>query len=83
MVIVITLFVTVMCRQVRNGPNSLGLQWAGPKSLVPESAPGLGDVLAALSSAPIVAADSFDEGNQLKLLLKFEGNQKAIFKVMR
>ncbi|XP_063596161.1 glycosaminoglycan xylosylkinase-like [Penaeus indicus] len=73
----------VAARGVAEDPWALARKWAGPNSLVPESAPGLGDVLAALSSAPIVAADAFDEGHQLKLLLEFERNQKAIFKVMR
>ncbi|XP_069983079.1 glycosaminoglycan xylosylkinase isoform X1 [Penaeus vannamei] len=70
-------------RGVAEDPWALARKWAKPKSLVPESAPGLADVLAALSTAPVVAADSFDGGKQLKLLLQFEGNQKAIFKVMR
>lgn len=56
------------------------LQWATPRSLVPDLARGLGDVLAALSSAPIVSADVGYKGTQLKVSLVLKGGQRAVFK---
>lgn len=55
-------------------------QWATPRSLVPDEARGLGDILAALSTAPIIVADVEDRGTQLKLSLKLKGGQMVIFK---
>lgn len=56
------------------------LQWATRRSLVPDSAHGLGDILAALSSAPIVNADVGYKGTQLKVSLVLKGGQRAVFK---
>ncbi|ROT70902.1 putative glycosaminoglycan xylosylkinase [Penaeus vannamei] len=42
--------------------------------------PGLGDVLDALSAAPITAADVGRGGTQLKLFLTLKGGQAAVFK---
>nr|XP_027220461.1 glycosaminoglycan xylosylkinase-like [Penaeus vannamei] len=57
--------------------------WAKPRSLLPESAPGLGDVLAALSTAPITAADIGYRGTQLKVSLRLKGGQIVVFKPLR
>nr|XP_027220605.1 glycosaminoglycan xylosylkinase-like [Penaeus vannamei] len=45
--------------------------------------PGLGDVLDALSAAPITAADVGRGGTQLKLFLTLKGGQAAVFKPER
>lgn len=58
-------------------------QWSSSKSLIPKSAPGLGDVLAAMATAPITAADICDDGTQVKILLKLQGYQKVLFKPKR
>ncbi|ROT72431.1 Glycosaminoglycan xylosylkinase [Penaeus vannamei] len=61
-------------------PWALARKWSNSKSLIPESAPGLGDVLAAMATAPITAADICDDGTQVKILLKLQGYQKVLFK---
>ncbi|XP_069983839.1 glycosaminoglycan xylosylkinase-like [Penaeus vannamei] len=61
-------------------PWALARKWSSSKSLIPESAPGLGDVLAAMATAPITAADICDDGTQVKILLKLQGYQKVLFK---
>ncbi|XP_063600639.1 glycosaminoglycan xylosylkinase-like [Penaeus indicus] len=70
-------------RGMTDEPWALADKWATTKSLVPEPASGLGDVLAALSTAPITAADVGRGGTQLKLFLTLEGGQAVVFKPMR
>ncbi|XP_047483055.1 uncharacterized protein LOC125035034 [Penaeus chinensis] len=70
-------------RGVTDDPWDLARKWAKPRSLLPESAPGLGDVLAALSTAPITAADIGYRGTQLKVSLRLKGGQIVIFKPLR
>ncbi|XP_037773127.1 glycosaminoglycan xylosylkinase-like isoform X1 [Penaeus monodon] len=70
-------------RGITKKPWKLARQWAKPTSLTPASDPGLGDVLAALSTANITTADLSDKGSQLKIILKLEGGQTVIFKPMR
>ncbi|KAK4314946.1 hypothetical protein Pmani_013814 [Petrolisthes manimaculis] len=67
-------------RRVTDDPWDLARKWATPRSLVPHEAKGLGDILAALSTAPIIAADVGHQGTQLKLSLRLKGGQRAIFK---
>ncbi|XP_042227302.1 glycosaminoglycan xylosylkinase-like isoform X2 [Homarus americanus] len=67
-------------RRVTGDPWDLARKWAKPRSLVPDSARGLGDVLAALSTAPIIAADVGYKGTQLKVAIMLKGGQKAVFK---
>ncbi|XP_037803966.1 glycosaminoglycan xylosylkinase-like [Penaeus monodon] len=69
----------IMVRGVAKDPWALARTWASPNSLVPETAPGLGDILAALSNAPITAADVAVGVSQLKIILQLEGNQKVMF----
>ncbi|ROT69052.1 putative glycosaminoglycan xylosylkinase-like [Penaeus vannamei] len=64
-------------------PWKLARKWAKPTSLIPSSAPGLGDVLTALATAAVTSADLSDRGSQLKIKLKLEGGQTVIFKPMR
>ncbi|XP_063596149.1 glycosaminoglycan xylosylkinase-like [Penaeus indicus] len=61
-------------------PWALAREWASSKSLVPKSAPGLGDIMAAMVTAPVTAADSCNAGTQVKILLKLQGDQKVLFK---
>ncbi|XP_047480587.1 glycosaminoglycan xylosylkinase-like [Penaeus chinensis] len=68
---------------ITKNPWKLARKWAKPTSLTPASAPGLADVLAALSTANITAADLSDKGSQLKIILELEGGQTVIFKPMR
>ncbi|XP_063596016.1 glycosaminoglycan xylosylkinase-like [Penaeus indicus] len=68
---------------ITKNPWKLARKWAKPASLTPASAPGLGDVLAALSAANITSADLSDKGSQLKIILQLEGGQTVIFKPMR
>ncbi|XP_069983781.1 glycosaminoglycan xylosylkinase, partial [Penaeus vannamei] len=70
-------------RRVADEPWALADEWATPESLVPAPAPGLGDVLDALSAAPITAADVGRGGTQLKLFLTLKGGQAAVFKPER
>ncbi|XP_027220601.1 glycosaminoglycan xylosylkinase [Penaeus vannamei] len=70
-------------RGVTDDPWDLARKWAKPRSLLPESAPGLGDVLAALSTAPITAADIGYRGTQLKVSLRLKGGQIVVFKPLR
>ncbi|XP_037804171.1 glycosaminoglycan xylosylkinase-like isoform X2 [Penaeus monodon] len=65
---------------VTKDPWALAREWASSKSLVPKSAPGLGDILAAMTTAPITAADICNAGTQVKILLKLQGDQKVLFK---
>ncbi|CAL4172079.1 unnamed protein product, partial [Meganyctiphanes norvegica] len=74
------LLANVFKRRVTDDPWDVARSWATPHSLVPDNARGLGDVLAALSSAPIVAADVGYKGTQLKVTLLLKGGQRAIFK---
>ncbi|XP_047483031.1 glycosaminoglycan xylosylkinase-like [Penaeus chinensis] len=69
-------------RKMTDEPWALADKWATTESLVPEPASGLGDVLAALSTAPITAADVGRGGTQLKLFLILEGRQAVVFRPM-
>ncbi|XP_042890673.1 glycosaminoglycan xylosylkinase-like [Penaeus japonicus] len=73
----------LVVRGVTTDPWDLARKWANPNAVVPENAPGLGDVLAALSTAPIIEAGICTKGLKLKVLLTLEGNQKALFKPIR
>ena len=55
-------------------------QWASPRSLVPDKAKGLGDILAAMNGAPILATDVGYKGTQLKVMVLLKGGQRAVFK---
>ncbi|XP_042876767.1 glycosaminoglycan xylosylkinase-like isoform X2 [Penaeus japonicus] len=68
---------------ITNKPWELARKWVKPTSLIPARAPGLGDVLTALSTAKITRADLSDRGSQLKIILELEGEQTAVFKPMR
>ncbi|XP_047484909.1 glycosaminoglycan xylosylkinase-like [Penaeus chinensis] len=68
---------------VTKDPWALAREWASSKSLVPKSAPGLGDIMAAMATAPITAADICNAGTQVKILLKLQGDQKVLFKPIR
>lgn len=70
----------ITLRRVTDDPWEWAHKWASPRSLVPDSARGLGDVLAALSTAPIVAADVGYKGTQLKITVMLKGGQRAVFK---
>lgn len=67
-------------RRVTDDPWDLARKWASPRSLIPSSARGLGDVLAALATAPIIAADVGYKGTQLKVTIILKGGQRAVFK---
>ncbi|XP_064089471.1 glycosaminoglycan xylosylkinase-like [Macrobrachium nipponense] len=67
-------------RWVTDDPWDLARKWANPKTLLPDKAKGLGDVLGALSTAPIVAADIGYKGTQLKVSILLKGGQRAVFK---
>ncbi|ROT70901.1 putative glycosaminoglycan xylosylkinase-like [Penaeus vannamei] len=69
----------IMVRGVTKDHWGLARKWASPTSLVPEPAPGLGDILAALSSAPVTSAAVATGGSQFKIILRLEGNQKVMF----
>ncbi|XP_042855892.1 glycosaminoglycan xylosylkinase-like [Penaeus japonicus] len=68
----------ITVRGVAKDPWELAREWATPNSLVPETAPGLGDILAALSTAPIVSAAPAVGGSQFKIILWLEGKQKVV-----
>ncbi|XP_037804824.1 glycosaminoglycan xylosylkinase-like [Penaeus monodon] len=70
-------------RGITDQPWALADKWATTESLVPEPASGLGDVLAALSTAPITAADVGHGGTQLKLFLNLDGGQAVVFRPVR
>ncbi|XP_042880524.1 glycosaminoglycan xylosylkinase-like [Penaeus japonicus] len=70
-------------RGVTDDPWGLAYNWTKAETLIPESAPGLGDVLAALSTAPITSADIGHGGTQLKLFIRLKGGQSAVFKPSR
>lgn len=70
-------------RGITSDPWDLAKKWANPRSLVPGSARGLGDVLGALATAPIIATDIGYKGTQLKLSIVLKGGQKAVFKPRR
>ncbi|XP_069983274.1 glycosaminoglycan xylosylkinase-like isoform X2 [Penaeus vannamei] len=70
-------------RGVARDPWDLARKWATPNEVVPRSAPGLGDLLAALSTARITGAEPCALGSKLKVLITLEGNQTALFKPMR
>ncbi|XP_045585385.2 glycosaminoglycan xylosylkinase isoform X2 [Procambarus clarkii] len=78
--IVDNLMKDIIKRRVTDDPWDLAHKWASPRSLVPNSARGLGDVLAALSTAPIIAADVGYKGTQLKVAVMLKGGQRAVFK---
>ncbi|KAG0714160.1 Glycosaminoglycan xylosylkinase [Chionoecetes opilio] len=64
-------------------PWDLAKKWANPRSLIPSSALGLGDVLQALAKAPIISTDVGYKGTQLKISLVLKGGQRAVFKPRR
>ncbi|XP_076064914.1 glycosaminoglycan xylosylkinase-like isoform X2 [Oratosquilla oratoria] len=67
-------------RGYTDDPWYLAQKWASQVSLIPERARGLGDILAAMSGAPIIAADVGYKGTQLKATLTLKGGQRVIFK---
>ncbi|KAK7070211.1 Glycosaminoglycan xylosylkinase [Halocaridina rubra] len=75
-----TLKTAITKRWVTDDPWDLARKWATPTSLVPEKAKGLGDILAALSTAPIKAADIGYKGTQLKVSILLKGGQRAVLK---
>ncbi|XP_045106195.1 uncharacterized protein LOC123501434 [Portunus trituberculatus] len=78
-----TLGQDIITRGIITDPWDLAKKWANPRSLVPGSAHGLGDVLGALATAPIVFADVGYKGSQLKISLLLKGGQKAVLKPIR
>lgn len=57
--------------------------WVQPRQIYPKKPRGLTDVLRALHTQPIIKAEVFKRGTQLKVLLVLSGGQKAIMKPMR
>ncbi|XP_063887752.1 glycosaminoglycan xylosylkinase-like isoform X6 [Scylla paramamosain] len=78
-----TLRQDITTRGVSSDPWDLAKKWANPRSLVPGSAHGLGDVLGALATAPIISSDVGHGGTQLKIFLLLKGGQRAVFKPIR
>lgn len=70
-------------RGVTRDPWNLAKKWATPRSLVPDVARGLGDVLEALASAPITSTHIGYKGTQLKLSVMLKGGQRAVFRPKR
>ncbi|KAJ8683675.1 hypothetical protein QAD02_019467 [Eretmocerus hayati] len=55
-------------------------EWPSARIIVPPHAPELGAVIESLRSLKIVKADNVKHGTQLKLMITFENDLKAVFK---
>ncbi|KAK9498812.1 hypothetical protein O3M35_003369 [Rhynocoris fuscipes] len=59
---------------------TLAAKWVTVDQITPKYSPLLYNILHKLETSKIISADILTKGSQLKILLKLEGNQKAVFK---
>lgn len=66
--------------QLRISPWLMARHWVQPAKIIPDVCTKLGSVLHAMATAPIINVTAFRAGSNFKVMLHFEGGQRAVFK---